>query len=364
MSIPLRRHSLVEQTVFHLREGFRAGRWSGKLPGVLRLADELVVSKKIVREALVLLEDEGWIKSAGAGCARRVTGGPGGPGDPGGRRLLRVAVLFHDSMENLLSHTTRLMFGARRKIEAAGHVCVFESTSIVSMGSHPSRLAKLLEAEQADAWIVVGAPKDVLEWFVARQVPVLAFGGRFQDLPVACCATSIGAGIRSAMDLLRHYGHRRVSLMVTDILKQPKPVPSVDLFHSILREWGVTPSEYHLPSYEETTEGIQQCMGKLFQVTPPTALLVLDPSHCASALAFLTMRGLRVPRDVSLVCMMPDPVLRMWSPPLAHFEWPLQKHINRITRWVDGVVKGQVDQRQRILDVTFVPGGSIGPARR
>lgn len=361
MSIPLRRQPLIEQTAAHLREGFRAGRWSGKLPGVLRLADELVVSKQIVREALSLLEAEGWIKNEGAGRARWITGGPA---DHGTRRLLRVVVLFHDSMKNLLSHTAHLMFETRRKIEAAGHVCVFSGTSISVMGGRPSRLAKLVDAEKADAWIVVGAPRNVLEWFVARQVPVLAFGGRFQDLPLPCGATSMSGGIRSAMDILRDHGHRRVSLMVTDILKQPQPVPSVELFQSILREWGVTPGEFHLPSYEETMEGVQRCLDNLFRVTPPTALLVLDPSHCAAVLAFLAMRGLRVPQDVSLVCMMPDPVLRMWSPPLAHFDWPLSQHINRMTRWVEGVARGRADQRQSILDVSFAPGGSIGPARR
>jgi len=199
VSIPLRRHPLIEQAAAHLRDGFRSGRWSGKLPGVLRLADELVVSKQIVRDALALLEREGWITNEGAGSARRITGDPGGRA---GRGPLRVLVLFHDPLENMLSHTAHLMFGARRKIEAAGHVCVIASTSISATGSNPTRLGKLLDAEQADAWIVVGAPKEVLEWFVARQIPVLALGGRFQNLPLACCATSIGLGIRAAMGVL------------------------------------------------------------------------------------------------------------------------------------------------------------------
>lgn len=359
MSMPLRRHPLIEQAAAHLREGFRSGRWSGKLPGVLRLADELVVSKQIVRDALALLEREGWITNEGAGSARRINGDPGGSA---GRRLLRVLVLFHDPLENLLSHTTHLMFGARRKIEAAGHVCVIASTTISAMGSNSARLGKLLDAEQADAWIVVGAPKEVLEWFVARQIPVLAFGGRFQNLPLACCATSIGLGIRAAMDVLRDYGHRRVSLLITAVLKCPQPVPSVELYLEILREWGVTPGEFHLPTYPETGEGVQRCLDKLFQLTPPTALLVLDPSHCAAVLAYLAKRGLQVPQDVSVICMMPDPVLRMWSPPLAHFEWPLSRHINRITRWVEGIAKGRIDLKQYILDVGFAPGGSIGPA--
>ena len=54
VSRPLRRLPLVEQTAAHLREGFQSGRWAGLLPGVVPLAEELMVSKDIAREALNL----------------------------------------------------------------------------------------------------------------------------------------------------------------------------------------------------------------------------------------------------------------------------------------------------------------------
>ena len=53
------RISLPEQVAEHPREGIRRGQWSGHLPGVPRLAEELNVAPRTVRQALQLLEAEG-----------------------------------------------------------------------------------------------------------------------------------------------------------------------------------------------------------------------------------------------------------------------------------------------------------------
>src|SRR5690348_11931242 len=64
---PLPRLFVLDQTVAHLREGVRARRWGTELPGVLRLAQELDVSKDAVRAALLQLESEGLLLPAGHG---------------------------------------------------------------------------------------------------------------------------------------------------------------------------------------------------------------------------------------------------------------------------------------------------------
>ena len=89
---PLSRQSLAEQTAGHLRAGFRSGRWQGILPGVVRLAETLTVSKVTVRTALHILEREGLLKSNGAGRSRKIV--PLAQRKKGARRTLRVAVLL------------------------------------------------------------------------------------------------------------------------------------------------------------------------------------------------------------------------------------------------------------------------------
>lgn len=361
MTQPLRRQPLVEQTAAHLREGFISGRWSGTLPGVLQLAEELVVSKHLVRGALRILEAEGSIEDCGAGRPRRIVLNRA---TNASRRVLRVAILLSEPMEDEENHSVRTLLGIRQAVEAAGHVCIFAGETLSGMGNKIPRIARLVKATGADAWIVFCGPRPVLEWFVARELPVMAFGGRFQDVAVASSATSMGPAIESSLTVLAGHGHRRICLLVPAILRRPVPVPSVEKFLSILRERGIAATDYNLPDFEETAEGFEKLMEELFRITPPTALMILDPCYCAASLSFLARRGLQVPRDVSIICMMPDPVFRFRLPLLAHFRWPVDEHVSRIVRWVSGVVQGRADQRQVILNTVFVPGGTIGPAKK
>ena len=71
---PIRRLSVAEQTAGHLRQALQAGRWADGLPGVLRLAAELQVSKKAVRTALLMLEKEGVLRGRGRSRGRMPAG--------------------------------------------------------------------------------------------------------------------------------------------------------------------------------------------------------------------------------------------------------------------------------------------------
>lgn len=57
-----RRLSIAQQTAQHLRDGIRQGRWKGRLPGVVRLSQELGVSTHTLRASLRLIEKEGLVE--------------------------------------------------------------------------------------------------------------------------------------------------------------------------------------------------------------------------------------------------------------------------------------------------------------
>lgn len=361
MTQPLRRQPLVDQTANHLRECFASGRWKGDLPGVLQLSRELLVSKHIVRAALLRLEKEGCIRDRGPGRPREIVSS----GTPQGAiRPLRVAILLCEPLDREESHSVHVLLGIRQAVESSGHLCLFADETLATMGRRIPRIASLVAKTAADAWILYSSPEEVLEWFASQPLPVMALGGRFHNLSVASSANSMVPALRSAMDALGALGHRRIVLMVPAILRQPTPGPSVEKFLSILRGMGVTPTRYHLPDFEESAEGFENCLTELFRVTPPTALVILEPCYCAAALAFLARRGLQVPNDVSIVCMLSDPVFRFILPSLAHFRWPVEGHIQRIARWVSGVATGHADRRQVILDAEFVPGQTLAPAKK
>lgn len=352
---------MVDQAAAHLREGIQSGRWVGQLPGVLQLAGELVVSKHIVRSALQILEEEGSIENCGAGRRRRIKidriNKPA-------RRFLRIGIMLYEPMEDADGRRTRILFGIRQSIETLGHTCIVGDRSLTELKDNPSRISRLVNAVDADAWIVFEGSHPVLEWFVAQPFPVYAFGGRFHELSVACSATRIAPAVESAVNTLVDLGHRRIVLFAPTGLRKPTPIPSIKSYLSILEARGIAATDYNLPHFDDTPEGLESCLDRLFRITPPTALIVNQASYFSAVFSYLACRGLRVPRDVSVITAQMDPILRLCLPPLDHFHMPPQKHIVRISRWVNGVAKGRPDKRQVIFDAVYVPGGSVGPAKK
>ena len=64
-----------------------------------------------------------------------------------------------------------------------------------------------------------------------------------------------------------------------------------------------------------------------------------------------------------MVCMTSSPILGLLPRRVAHFKWPVEKHIHRITRWVEKVANGSHKLTQTEFHATFDPGETIGPAK-
>lgn len=359
---PLRRQTLVDQTADHLREGFRAGRWTGKLPGVLSLSQALGVSRDTIREAVRQLEKEGVLKATGAGKSRLIV-----PGRKKGvqHRILRVGLFLHSPLSRENSHSQELLLSIKHGIEDSGHTFVICQKTIENLGNDVSRMARAIDEVQADAWIVYGGTREIFEWFSSMPLPVLAIGGRFRELPVASTSTKINEALEAAVDALVAREHRRIVLVCMRVWRQPTLNMAAESFLQRLRHHGFNSgTSYHLPDWEETAEGLQKLLESLFFATPPTALLLAEPVYAPPTLSFLAGRGLTVPDKVSLITLMPDPMLGMCRPPLAHFEWPISPHVHRAVRWVESIAKGRPDTSASICHATFVPAGTIGKARK
>jgi hypothetical protein len=214
---PVRRLSLVEQTAAHLREGIGSGRWGDCLPGVLRLAETLDVSKDIVRAALRQIEQEGVLAPAGHGRRRMVINPVRGDSP---RRSLRVVILLLVRLEDQNSSMQRLVLQLQRRLEGAGHTCVFAPKSQSELKHSVARIARLVKAVTADAWVVLGGDLDLLRWFSAQPVPTLVVGGR-QDVPMAGVGMD---GIQLLSETTRQLiaaGHRRIVMMCPRSWRQP-----------------------------------------------------------------------------------------------------------------------------------------------
>jgi DNA-binding LacI/PurR family transcriptional regulator len=350
-------HSAAEQVYRHLRGMIVDGRVRGELPGVLRLEAELVAGRRAVMAAIARLEQEGLVVGGGVGRRRRVSEDAAKLAR--GRSGLRVVILAYDEDDKRQAPILEMV----HRLRETGHEATISAATSVGLGMEVERVATLVEQTAADAWLVVAGSRDILEWFSRCGVPVFAIFGRHLRLPIG------GAGPRMApvMEVLANrlvdLGHRRISLLVHRERRVPRPGPPERAFLGTLAARGIVVGSFHLPSWKEDSEGFRHCLESLFQLTPPTALVLAEPFMVLAAMQFLAERGLMVPGDVSMVCLEPDPVFTWSKPEMARIEWDPRRLIRAAVRWVEHVAAGIGDHTKTPIEVVFREGETVGPVK-
>ena len=351
---PLRVWTATEQVVAWLRQALRRGEWGGRMPGGDRLAAELGVGRNTMEAALQLLEQEGLLAGQGPGRRRRIAVAGNQTARP-----LRLAILDYEPA----ALTGGYMFELRLQLEEAGHRPFYAAKSLQELGMDVRRVARLVAQTKADAWIVCAASREVLEWFAAQPVPAFALFGRRRGLPIAGVGPDHVSASVAVVRRLIELGHRRIVLLARRQQRLPEPGAAERAILNELAAHGIGTSSFNLPDWEETRAGFHACLKELFRLTPPTALIVDEAPFFVAARHFLGERGLRVPRDVSLVCGDPDPAFAWCEPTVSHIRWDSRPVVRRIVLWAANVSRGKRDLRQTLTRAEFVEGGTIGPAK-
>ncbi len=354
------RLDIASQTAAHLRKGLAGGLWKEGLPGVRKLAEELGVSHDSVRAALKQLETEGLIAPQGRGRRRRALSVP----EPPVKKALRVAILLTAKITEVHVDVQRDVFQLRYGFEAEGHICVFPRKTQADLHDDPERCARLAEETHADCWILISASQKLIEWFAAQPTPALAWGGRCIGKPIASVGMDISPAMRTAIQTLGNLGHRRIVLVAPRHWRLPDLGSGfVRVYFDELAALGVRWSDYNIPEWRESPQGLKELLESLFRVTPPQALIVDHPSRLPTILGFLGRRGLRVPKDLSLLSIGKDETLSWSDPPIAHMCYDEKLPIRHILKWVQGVAGGKRDRKCVLFPASFDPAESIGPAR-
>lgn len=350
---PIRILSAGAQVAAYLREELASGRWTEKIPGVNWLAAELGVNRKTVVSALTQLEKEGVISNEGQGRKRRVV-------SPDGEfaRPMRIGIFDFDP----LPLTEGYIIELQHLLSAAGHTAFLSSKSLSELGMDVPRVARFVQQNTADAWIVTAGSRDVLSWFCEHSIPAFALFGRRDELPIAGTGPNKPPVVAAATNRLMDLGHRRIVLIAQRVRRIPKPGRSERAFLDAIRSRGFPVSEYNLPDWEPTVDGLHELLESLFRVTPPTAMIVDEAPLFAAVQQFLAARCLRVPNQVSLICTDAHPTFAWCKPTISHIRWDTGPVVRRIVRWAANISQGKIDQRQSLTPAEFVEGGTIGPA--
>jgi DNA-binding LacI/PurR family transcriptional regulator len=350
---PLHIATAAEQVADYLREQLMHKAWVGTIPGGQVLARQLGVGRMTIDTALSILEEEGLLVPQGPRRRRRIEI----PEELVKPSALRVAVLFYERGDE----TQDLFLRFQNKLKAAGCSVIQAPENLTDMGGRKGRLTRMIKEIEADAWVVIGGLKEVLQCFVQRQIPVFGLYGGYSQLRMA----AVGPDQVPAMVAITHrligLGHRRIVLLESS-LTLPDPAPIASAFRDELAAHGITVSNYNMPGWEGGFEGFYRSLDSLFAHTPPTAIIIYSATQYFATTQFLINRGLRVPQDVSLVCIDKDPFFDRFQPSISHVSWNSNLMVNRIVRWANNISQGKEDIRQTKIKAEFIEGGTVGVA--
>ncbi len=346
--------SAPEQVAAHLRKEISDGRLAGQMPGVHRLARSLGVHRITAEEALRQLENEGLLEAQGVGRRRKIVFSQ----NHQKQRKLRVAILLCEANDRKIDYIVSLQY----LLTQEGHAAFYADWTLTSQGMDPKRVARMVEKTDADAWIVLAGSYEILEWFSKQPKPILALFGRVRRLKIACAAINKVPAYVDAAQKLIELNHRRIVLLTRAQRRLPQPGEAEIAFLDALERAGIAVGDYNLPSWEETIQGLEQRLESLFQLTPPTAILVDEVQIYLAVQQFFARKKLRVPEDVSIICTDSDSSLEWQLPSLSYMAWESDPLIRRIMSWVASVTMHKKDTRQFYVPATFVSGGTIAEA--
>lgn len=350
----LRVMTAAEQVAAHLRDGLFRRHWAGRMPGSDSLARELAVGHNTIEAALAQLEKEGLLVPQGNGRRRAIV-----LPDDAAVPALRIAFLGYDAP----ARNEGYLLDALHSLTDHGHNAFFTDKTLVALNMDVPRITRMVNRTEADAWIVAAGPRKVLEWFAAQGHRTFALFGAPHGLPVAAVVPDREA-VLTAFRRLLDLGHRRLVFLVFRGRRRENPGPLWRTLLEGMESHGIKTGRYTMPEWEDTPQGFLRLLESLFAHTPPTALVVEEPPHFFAALQFCGKRGLRVPEDVSLLCLQESGDFAYCTPSVAHCRWDRAAVVRRIVRWADKVARGNEDRRQSVSRAEFVEGGTMGSARR
>ena len=343
-----------EQVADHLRGELYGGRWTGVMPGRNQLVKLLEVSGKTIDLALQQLEAEGLLVGQGVGKKRRIVLSEGKIRPPS----LRIQIMTYERKDVGREYELELKY----RLEESGHIVDFADKTLQELGMKVDRVARFVNKTPADAWVVCAGSQEVLKWFSEQPLKVFALFGRRSGLPIAGTSPRKIPAMEEAVDELVAKGHQRIVMMVREERRKPHPALYEQGFLDRLAHHGIEPSAYNLPDWTDDKEDFHRCIDSLFQVMPPTAMIVSEPQLFIPAMQRLARRGIFAPDHVSLICDDPDPNFSWCDPAIAHIRWDPAPMFRRIVQWAHHVAQGREDMKQNTFLAHFVRGGTIGPA--
>lgn len=358
------RQTLTRQTVDALREGMATGIWKGFLPGERELCSLLQVSRPTLRTSLEMIRREGLIavkqgKRSTILKKRRVL-------RPGKAAVALVSKLPLYSMSRnrifLIDYMSKVLQERGLRLEIVSHP---------GFGTNrPARaIQHLRERGEFRAFVLTLSSHAVQQWFCDNALPAIALGSTFPGLAIPSVDTDYQSMGRHAAGLFLGKGHRRIAWMIPEA-NHAGDLETEESFLENLQRAGDPAVQCRIVRHGSSSQDLTQKISALLEsAAPPTAFFVINAFATTTLVTQLLSRGLRIPRDVSVISREYDPLLDWIHPPIAHYISPLRRIASRISRLaVEMATDGPFPLRHIRIIPQFCKAESLAvcpePARR
>lgn len=345
--LPVRLADLIESEI-------KKGSWQHHLAGHRALMELYAVSARTCLRAIEILESRGLISEAQVGKKRRIVDPKLWPD-----RAIQNLLIIHSS--GAQSGEDLLQLHAFRKAwqEARGQVQVVH----FDMPRYRKPAALLREAiasHQADAILLHVAP---LAWVEAAQnmKPVFLSGGEWHGTSITGVGYDVREEIIRAVEKLKDRGHQRILLPMDLIGQRMEQAIRQGLARGLgLSAEGATVKRMSPIFPERIPSAWQGYWKKTFSAVKPSAVILLDDIHYLSLQGYCFAHGIRIPQDVSVICLENSGHLEWCEPVPTRMRFPMKEAVRHFRKWMRGSC---IATGMKFLRMDWAEGASIARAR-
>ena len=346
-----------------LKFEIKSGQLTSPLPGERELAMRLNISRKTVRKAMAMLEEQLWVSPAEHGRRRQIlkTATTHAPKASTNSLLGKTVIIMAPRALGQMSGIEKL-FQSRltRLCEKVGITLKHRHLDVRHMKQPAHRLSEFVLQNPADAYLLQHSTQSIQKWFELEKIPALILGDCWGGVRLPSVAGDHEATAVHAAGLLQRNGHKTVALLL--------PEPSKRGLEVFTKKLKATAPDIHFTiiKHEETPESTTAAVHKLFsqQSSIPTAVIAGLSFATVSLVSFAGRHGFRIPEDISLISLAYDEVLNYLQPTTAVYNNNWESYTRVVSQSVSELLLHplSLNVEPALIMPDFVKGDSLAKA--
>lgn len=208
---------------------------------------------------------------------------------------------------------------------------------------HEIELIKHFLARKVDGLVVapVGISSSHLLEIYTAGVPIILIDRCFKNVDLPAITSNNYEGAREASIELLKNGHRHIALIQGLSESQPN-TDRVKGFIQAMNEWNVPPKHYTIVGDSFSIDnGFHQTKQLIHSSNPPTAIFALSNLIALGVLKALSISGLRIPDDISLLSFDEQAYSAFLNTPMTTIEQNKEEMGDRAVKLLIDQINGQ-----------------------